>query len=260
MILVESADAAAGFQRNEIAALTGFQERAVDVGAMGNAVWLTEALHEFGVERHVGNKIAGQRVAHFLRRRAVGVGQHGVLQPDLFQHAENIGAVAGMPAPTSREFGRLLENPHGKSVTRQRIGRDQAANAAAGYEKRRFATILAGHGQNFLAVWKRVSSPRRIKPAAQPDAKHGERNKKARRCCRRAFGELATIGCLFRQLTANFAAFVGGGVDVDVPLPGHHVGGLLVGERRGAFERHPWSAGAIGTATPPFLPGSPAWK
>ena len=44
-VVLESVDAPAGFERDQVAALTGFQERAVDVGAMGNAVWLTEALH-----------------------------------------------------------------------------------------------------------------------------------------------------------------------------------------------------------------------
>ena len=89
-VVLVAVDAPAVFQRDQIAALAGLQEHAVNVGAMGDAVRLAEALHELGVERHIGNQITGQRVAHFLRRRAMCVGQHGVLEADFLQDAENI--------------------------------------------------------------------------------------------------------------------------------------------------------------------------
>src|SRR5665811_1149750 len=50
-----------------------------------------------------------------------------------------------------------------------------------------------------------------------------------------------TLGCLwrrlFRQLTADFATLVGGGVNVDVHVAIHQGLGLGVGERGRAFER-----------------------
>src|SRR6185503_20742556 len=42
---------------------------------------------------------------------------------------------------------------------------------------------------------------------------------------------------LFLDLTADFAGFVGLGVDVDVPAAGQQIGSLRVGQRLGAFER-----------------------
>ena len=86
---------------------------------MGDRVGLAEALDEGVAERDVGDQLAGQRVAHFLRRRAVGVGQHGVLEADLLQHAEDIGAELDAGADLA-EFGRLLEHAHREALPRQR--------------------------------------------------------------------------------------------------------------------------------------------
>ena len=142
-VVLVAIDAPAGFQRDQIAALAGFQERAVDVGAMGDRIRLAEAFDEGAIERNVGDQFAGERVAHFLRRRAVGVGQDGVLEADLLQHAEDIGPELDAGADLA-EFGRLLEHAHRKALARQRIGRDQAADAAAGHQKGRRATIRCG--------------------------------------------------------------------------------------------------------------------
>ena len=64
----------------------------MDVGAVGNRVRLAEALGKFVPKRNIGDQLAGERVAHFLRRRAVGVGEDRLLEADLLQHAEDIGA------------------------------------------------------------------------------------------------------------------------------------------------------------------------
>ena len=142
-VILVAVDLAVVFQRDQVAALAGLQKRRVDVGAMGDGVRLAEALDEFGAERNIGDQLAGQRVAHFLRRRAMGVGEHGVLEADLFQHAENIRPKLDAGADFA-EFGRLLEQAHRKTLPRQRIGRDQPADAAAGNEKwRRAAVCLA---------------------------------------------------------------------------------------------------------------------
>ena len=88
-----------------------------------------------------------ERVAHFLRRRQVGVAQHGLLQPDLVQHAEDVGAELDTGADLA-EFGRLLENAHRETLPRQREGCDQAADAAAGHQNGRRVTIVVGHGRS----------------------------------------------------------------------------------------------------------------
>src|SRR3974390_1574978 len=51
-------------------------------------------------------------------------------------------------------------------------------------------------------------------------------------------GAFLNGGCrLLRHLSADFAALVRFGVDIDVPFAGQEVGGLRVGERGGALER-----------------------
>ena len=89
MVLVV-VDATIVFQGDQIAAAAGLQEHAVNVGAMCNAVRLAKALHELGVERHIGNEITGQRIAHFLRRRSMCVSQHGIFEPNFLEDPENV--------------------------------------------------------------------------------------------------------------------------------------------------------------------------
>ena len=89
-VILEAIDAPAGFERDQVTALAGLQEYAMNVGAMGNAVRLAKALHELGVERHIGNEITGQRIAHFLRRRPMCVSQYGIFEPNFLEDAENV--------------------------------------------------------------------------------------------------------------------------------------------------------------------------
>ena len=143
MVLV-TVDAPAGLERDQIAALAGFEERGVDVGAVGDRVRLAEARGELVVERHVGDQLAGQGVAHFLRRRAVGVGQDVVLEADFLQHAEDVRAELDAGADFA-EFGRLLEHPHRETLARQRVGGGEAADTAAGNQDRSRTAIRLGH-------------------------------------------------------------------------------------------------------------------
>ena len=71
-------------------------------------VRLAEALEEVVAERNIGDQIAGQRIAHFLRRRAVGVGQDGILEADFLEHAKNVRPELDAGADFA-EFRRLLE-------------------------------------------------------------------------------------------------------------------------------------------------------
>jgi hypothetical protein len=45
------------------------------------------------------------------------------------------------------------------------------------------------------------------------------------------------ISSLFGYLATDFAALIGRGMDVEIPLAGHQVGGLGIGQRRLSFER-----------------------
>src|SRR5258708_13106841 len=56
--------------------------------------------------------------------------------------------------------------------------------------------------------------------------------------CIRPFDSIRWRSCasnLLADLTADFAARIGRGVDVDIVLAGHQIGGLGVGQRRAAF-------------------------
>ena len=147
-VILVSIDPPAGFQRDQIVRLAGFEKRAVNIGAMSDRVRLAEAFGEAVIERHASNQFTGEGVAHFLCRRAVGVGQDGVLEADFLQYPENIGSELDAGADLS-EFRRLLEYPYGNSLARQRIGGHQATNAAAGYQERSCTTvrspIFVGH-------------------------------------------------------------------------------------------------------------------
>src|SRR6185369_4576271 len=106
-VILEGVDAAAGFQRDEVAALAGLEESRMDVGAVGHRIRLAEAGHELAFERNARDQLAGEGVAHFLGGRAVRVGEDGVLEADLLQCAEDIGAELNAGADLA-ELGRLL--------------------------------------------------------------------------------------------------------------------------------------------------------
>jgi hypothetical protein len=74
----------------------------------------------------------------------VRVGQDCIFKPDLFEHAKDIGSQLDAGAHLA-EFGRLLEKADGKSLMGKRVSGYQAADAAAGNEKRGGA-IRTGHG------------------------------------------------------------------------------------------------------------------
>ena len=143
MILV-GVDAPARLQRDQVAALAGLEKGAVDVGAMGHRVRLAELFEESIAQRNIGDEFAGERVAHFLCRWAMRVGQDCILQADFFEHAKDIGAELDAGADLA-EFGRLLEKADRKALMGKRVGGDQAANAAAG-NKKRGGAIRRGHG------------------------------------------------------------------------------------------------------------------
>ncbi len=135
-VLLEGLDGLLRFQRHAVVVQAGVEDGGVDVGAMGHRVGLLEAIQEaLVVERDAGDQIARQRAAHFHRGRAMGVGEHRVAQADLVERAEDIRAELDAGADFL-ELGRLLEHAHRKALARQRIGRRQAADAAARDQER----------------------------------------------------------------------------------------------------------------------------
>src|SRR5215471_7791100 len=143
----EAIDPPAGFQRDEIAPLAGFEERGVDVGTVGDSIGLAESLQERVAERNIGYQLAGEGIAHLLRGRAMGVCEDGVLEADFLQHPKNVGAK--LDAGTNlAKFRRLLENPDGKAMICECISGDKPADAAAGNEERGGTAIHTRHGLN----------------------------------------------------------------------------------------------------------------
>ena len=153
-VILVGVDAPARLQRDQVAALTGLEKGAVDVGPMGDRVRLAEPFEEGVAQRNIGDELAGEGVAHFLRGRTVRVGQDRILQADLFQHAKDVRPELDAGADLA-EFGRLLENAYRKALVGKRVGRDQAADAAAGNEKGGGATVRTRHGVTSITNTKR---------------------------------------------------------------------------------------------------------
>jgi hypothetical protein len=150
-MVLERIHTTAGFQRNEIAALRGLEERGVNVGAVRYSVRLPELLHERITKRDIGNQLARQSVAHFLGGGTMGIGKDRVLQPNLLQNPKNIRPKLDA-SPDFAEFRRLLEDPYWKALVGERIGRDEPADASAGNEKGGGAAIRTSHGDNLTSL------------------------------------------------------------------------------------------------------------
>src|SRR5215475_6894972 len=78
------------------------------------------------------------------------VGEHGVLEADLVECAEDIGAELDAGADLA-ELGRLLQHPDRDAVAGERISRREPADAAAGDEDRFIFFVSLRHAC-FLAA------------------------------------------------------------------------------------------------------------
>jgi hypothetical protein len=116
----------------------------VNVVAVGHRIGLLEAAVEFVVERHIGDQLAGQAIAHLLKRRHPGVGQDRILQADLVERAEDIGTELDAGADLSKLVG-LLQHAHRKALQGQCIGRDQSSDAAAHDQERQITPVCFCH-------------------------------------------------------------------------------------------------------------------
>jgi hypothetical protein len=124
-------DAAVVLQSDEIAALAGIEQGGMDVVAVGDGIRLLESRRAFFAELDAGDQLAGEGVAHLHAGRLVGVGQHGVLEADALQHAEDVGAELNAGTDLA-EIGRLLEHADREAFVGQRTGGRQPGNAATG--------------------------------------------------------------------------------------------------------------------------------
>ena len=85
-------DMGVGFERHQIVVLARFEEGAMDVGAVRDRVRIAKRLHHLVAEPDIGDQLAGERVPHLQVAGNMRVGEHGVLEPDLVEHAEDVGA------------------------------------------------------------------------------------------------------------------------------------------------------------------------
>src|SRR5262249_62277770 len=146
-VILESVDTSTGFKRNQIAALAGFKEGAVYVGAVGDPVGLPKSFQESLAQRDIRDQFSGQGVPHFLCGRTMSVRQDRVLETDFFQDAENIRSELDA-SPDLTEFRRLLENPNRKSLIGKRVSGDEAADATAANQEGGGTAICTRHGPN----------------------------------------------------------------------------------------------------------------
>ena len=145
-VILEIRDLAFDFERDEVVALAGFQIGAVDVVAMRHRIGLLEIGFRLIAERHAGDHFAGESAAHGERARPPGIGQDRVLQPDLFQRAEDIRPELDAGADLAEMFG-LLQHANRKAFQRQRIGRDQPADAAARDQEWQIPAVSLSHAE-----------------------------------------------------------------------------------------------------------------
>src|SRR5882672_11079683 len=115
----------------------------MNVGAMRHRVGMLEAaLEAFVLQRHVDDRVARERAAHLHRRRPMGIGEHGILEPDLVKRPENIRAELDAGADLPKLRG-LLEDADRKAVTGERIASRQPPDAAASNENGLPASVLS---------------------------------------------------------------------------------------------------------------------
>ena len=145
VVLLEVLEGAVVLQRDEVVALAGVDEDAVDVVAVGDRVGLLELAHEARVgQRDAGDALARQRATHFHGRRLMGVGEHRVLEPDPVERVEDVGAELDAGADLA-ELRRLLEHSHRKALARERVRRREPADAAARDQDRQSLTVSFRH-------------------------------------------------------------------------------------------------------------------
>ena len=113
--------------------------------AMDDGIGMLEPAQEAGViEGNAGDALAGQRAAHLHCRRPMNVGKDLVHESEPFERAEHVGSKLN-PGSDLAELGRLFQHADCHALARERIGRRQTANAAAGNQNRQLLTAALGH-------------------------------------------------------------------------------------------------------------------
>src|SRR5262249_40671360 len=157
-MILEIIHATTGFQRDQIAALACFQERTVNICAVSDAVRLAESFQKCIAKRNICNQLTGKRVAHFLGRRPMRIGQHRVLESHFFQYAKNIGTELDARSDLA-EFRCLLEHPDRKTLVGESIGSNESADASAGDKKRGGVAIRTSHEGTLVSRKTRMRRP-----------------------------------------------------------------------------------------------------
>src|SRR5262249_47918266 len=99
---------------------------------MSDGIGLAETIEEARiVERNTNHALARERATHLHCGRRVRFGEHGVLEPELVDGAENIGAKLDAGAKFL-EFRRLFQQSYRKPFAGERIGRREPTDAATG--------------------------------------------------------------------------------------------------------------------------------
>jgi hypothetical protein len=128
----------------------------MDIVAMDDRIGLPEPRVEAGiVERDAGDALARQCATHLDCRRAMHVGEHLILEAELLQRAEYVGAELDAGADLA-ELGRLLQHPHRHALQCERICCREPADAAACDQDGQRLTIALCHGSlpdSFVSAW-----------------------------------------------------------------------------------------------------------
>jgi hypothetical protein len=129
--------------------LAAVEQRAVDVGAVGDGVGIAEALGEALVERNVDHRLAGPAVHH-----QQPLDEHRFLL-DQLTHPERVDGMPGIGRELDAgadlgELRRLLQHQHLEIAARKRQRRGEAAQAAAGDHHR--LLIACAHARRLASA------------------------------------------------------------------------------------------------------------
>jgi hypothetical protein len=86
------------------------------------------------------------------------VGKHRLFEVEFFERAKDVGAELDAGADLA-EFGRLFQHPHGETLARERVGRRQAADAAARNQDRQGLTVRHRPSTNVRIFSREYSGP-----------------------------------------------------------------------------------------------------
>ena len=131
---------------DQIGFARGFEQDAVQIGAMNEGIRMMKFFAERSAERNAGDFLAGDRIQHHQIFRKYRKRADRFDEPKLFEHPEYVRPKLNAGADFL-ELGRLLDDLRWNALARERQSRGQPANAAA--DDQGLRVFPGGHSKFF---------------------------------------------------------------------------------------------------------------